>query len=1452
MGEHRDAPSFSTHSCRFFRSLIHLPLIGLFGLVMCLAPDASFTQQRTQPPRTESANIIRLRQQWFYQQRAYPNKKIPAGARLKAYQQFLKMQTDQRRQFNQQSTTSATSPATDPTFATALSTTAWTLIGPRPTSTPFKFNPVSGRVTALAVDPTNSNTIYLGGAEGGVWKSTDGGTTWVPLTDNQPSLAVGSIAIDPQNPQIIYVGTGEQDFALYNYSGAGILKSTNGGASWTLLSGPFVGPFGSDSPFCGGAYIGSIAVDPGNSQVVLADAEFQCSNGTGLYRSTNGGTTWTEVLGTPAAPDLITGLVYDPANGNNVYAAVGASTSASNDGIWKSTNAGLNWTLANGSGTTAFPGPAAARISLAIAASSPATLYAGAASSSSGSTSVLGVYKTTNGGGSWTQLTSAPNYCSPDPATAQCYFDNVVAVAPNNSNIVLLGGSESATTEYVGTLFLSLDGGSTWKDITADSAGNAIHPDMHSLAFSSDGSKMLVGNDGGLWSTPLSSTGVGTWTNLNQSLALTQFYPGLSMHPTDPNTAFAGSQDNGIQEYNGSLAWGYVGCGDGGQTAFNYSDLNTLYLTCQYMPPNTLPNGSTADFLYKLTANPPTAVAADSGIDGADNGAFIPPLTMDPSDPNTLYFGTYRLYQTTNAAAAWKSISTNLTSGAQNSMATVSAIAVAPGDSNTVYIGTGDGRLWMTSGAESGFCCSYITNSTPNRSVTAIAINPTNAQTAYATFSGYSGFNDTQGHVFKTTNAGANWTDISGNLPNIPVNDIVVDPDIPNTLYAGTDVGLLATTNGGSTWSPLGTGLPAVVIMSLKLHHATRILRAASYGRSAWDIQLPTPVGPTAVLSTPTLDFVPQQAGTTSAAQTVTLTNNSSTALSISGVTASSNFAETNTCGTGLAAGANCAISVTFTPTTFGSLTGTVTIADNAAGGSSQIVNLKGKGFSGAVTLSPTNLAFGNQTVGTISSAQIVTLTNSSPAPLTITQITKPGDFNYTTDCPLQPSTLAGGASCHISVTFSPTVMGTIAEQITVADSANDSPQIIPVTGTGLAPLLIFSPISLDFGYQKVGTSTNLTTTLSNTGTADLTITSISSELGAPFTETNNCPLSPSTILSGGSCTATFTFAPTMWGQYGVSPGLLVTDNAFNSSEGFGFVGGKAYSGAVTLSSSNVSFGNVRVGQTATQTVSLMNSGDLPLYIPASGNFTFFGDGNGNLTQTNNCPLSPSSLGPGGTCTFTFSFTPAYSGGLAMNMNVDDSAAGFNQTISLTGSGTSPDFTVSVSGTFSTTVSPGGTATYTVAVQPVDGFNQTITLACSGAPTRAACSVSPASVTLDGTNSQNVKVTVTTTAPSLAPPWPRGGPPSPGNFAFHNWWLALLWLLMMGPLAIAFKQRSRWAPLLASAVLLAAISMSCGGGGGGGGGGVTNPGTPAGTYTLTVTGVSGTLQHSTTLAFTVQ
>ena len=745
----------------------------------------------------ESPDSIKQREEWYHHQRAYPLKHIPAGLRVKALRKRQLMEAQAKAKLPP----SATSP--------------WTFIGPEPTipllAEPFTGSPnVSGRVTALVVDATNASVLYAGGADGGVWKTTNGGTSWSPLTDDQVSLAIGAIAIDPSNHNIIYAGTGEDNNNQDGYTGAGILKSTDGGTTWTNLPGPFVGPFDSVT---GGGSIGSLAVHPSNGQILLAGVTL--SGNDGVFRSTDGGSTWTNVLGGAGFP--ATGVVFDPTNGNNAFAAIGASSGNSSNGVYGSKDGGVTWSAL----LTAGSAPAG-RIAIALAPSVPTTLYASVANANDGS--LYALYKTTNSGTTWTQLTSTPNYCNP-----QCWYDMALAVAPNNASVVFGTGAYQYATNSQTTVVRSTDGGTTWSLLGGGANGVNVHTDGHAVAFSSTGGIVYVGTDGGVWSSTNVTASTVNWTSQNSTLGLTQFYNGLSVDPTNVNRMFGGAQDNGPQAYTNSLTWnGVAPCGDGGFSAIDPLLPNTVYVS-GHGP--CVEKSTTGGGLNTYSNVAPT-------IASGDRIAFIPPVVLDPSSPSNVYVGANRLYQSTNGAATWTAISPDLTNGG-----TLAIVAVAPSDSNTIYTGSSDSLIAFTTNALSGTSSTWSGISPATRAVTDIKVDATTSTTAYATYGGFSGFTDTVGHVFKTTDGGNSWTDISGNLPNVPVTGIAIDPDVANTYYVGTDVGAFYTSNGGTTWSVLGTGLPNVGIMSMDFQHATRTLVAGTHGRSAWELSLSLATG---------------------------------------------------------------------------------------------------------------------------------------------------------------------------------------------------------------------------------------------------------------------------------------------------------------------------------------------------------------------------------------------------------------------------------------------------------------------------------------------------------------------------------------------------------------------------------------------------------------------------------
>jgi len=802
--------------------LLYAAALGLVfnsGTRPLLAQNANSPKISTEPGSTsqdkfedegegKENDFVRKRMSWFHDQRAYPNKTIPRGIRqaaVKARDRKVALEAALRRSLTL-SIAAQNSPV-EP---------AWTLIGPQ-TVDLYGIN--AGRVSAIAIDPSNTQIVYAGGAEGGVWKSINGGTTWTPMTDSQVSLAVGSIALDPSNPNTIFVGTGEENFSIDSYYGAGILKSTDAGQTWTQIATNLSG-----GP-CGGQWVGAVAVHPANGQIVLAGVEGCYFGSPAIYRSTDGGQTWSAVLTPPSGNWMpVTTIVFDPTNGNLAYAAT------YNNGLYKSTDAGVTWNPADGTGTNVLPSSNLGRATLAIAPSNTSILYTAIANSTTND--LLGMYKSVDGGANWTPLTSAPNFCA-----TQCWYDIVLAVSPANPNFVAAGGVFPYHPGGSGVV-TSADGGTTWVD-----QSSGLHPDTHALAFTPDGSTLYTGDDGGVWSTANPTASQVNWTDLNSTFSITEFYPGISMDQSNVNHTYIGTQDNGTQKYTGSLNWTWVTCGDGGATAIDNQTTTNIYVTCEELSMETsADDGSTWN-------------NAINGLVSTDRTAWVPPMVMDPVHPKTLYFGTYRVYQTTNGAALWAPISGDLTTGGTGTGGTLSTIAVAPTDPNTVYTGSNTGQVNVTRNALSTTVAVQWTNVTsstslPNRSITWIAVDPTIATTAYVGFSGFTGFGDSLGHIFQTTNAGTSWTDISSDLPNTPVNAILVDPDTPETIFIGTDIGAFYTTTAGASWSSLGTGLPNVVVTGLGLHEASRTLRASTHGRSVWDLNIAS------LLTVPTITTV--------------------------------------------------------------------------------------------------------------------------------------------------------------------------------------------------------------------------------------------------------------------------------------------------------------------------------------------------------------------------------------------------------------------------------------------------------------------------------------------------------------------------------------------------------------------------------------------------------------------
>ena len=715
----------------------------------------------------------------------------------------------------------------------------WVPIGPGPingSQIPGR-GPSTGRIDGIAADPTNPNVIYIAAAGGGVWKTTDGGTTWTPLTDDQPSLVMGAIAVAPSNPNVIYAGTGEADNALDSFYGHGILKSTDGGATWTVVGQ-------SDFDRKGITKIVINPTDPNTVEVAVSDAVINgVSGGNGIWKSTDGGTTWTNTTTSISTTDDYSDLAISSASTpQTLYMAVGTSFGSSTNGVYKSTDGGNTWAKAGN-----FPGGATdGVIRVAVSASTPTTLYA--AISNPTTNSLLKMEKSTDGGATWTQLTSTPDYLN-----GQGFFDSTLAVDPSNANIVYAGGSggQDSTGFPIGSKFIATtDGGTTWTDASGITQNNGPHADHHSIGFDASG-RLLVGNDGGIWR--LDNLSTVSWTNLNGNLNITTFI-GIALDPTNNSIAYGGSQDNGREKFTGDLPWTHIQDGDGGFIRVDANNPQTVY----------------GEFfgisLERSDDGGQTWTSATNGIGMTDNANFYVPFVIDPSNTSRLLLGTDRIYESTDHGNNWTALSAPNTNG-WTSRLPVDAVAAAPGDPNTIYATVG-GHIFVTTNHGGTWTARDLPGSN-TATLPDIKVDPADKNTVYVVRTAFGG-----GKIFKTTDGGQTWTDISGNLPDVPADSVFIDKraDHLNTIYLGTDAGVYASSDSGQTWAILGTGLPNVRVTSLDLAPNLDILAAGTYGRGMWEFTYNA--GGTTTLPSLSIDDVTgsrPRSGTTPFVFTVTL-----------------------------------------------------------------------------------------------------------------------------------------------------------------------------------------------------------------------------------------------------------------------------------------------------------------------------------------------------------------------------------------------------------------------------------------------------------------------------------------------------------------------------------------------------------------------------------------------------
>jgi len=708
----------------------------------------------------------------------------------------------------------------------ANNTTTWMPSGPAvlPTNNTGYMENGIGRFNCIAFHPSNPSTYFVGVAQGGLWKTTNNGQSWISLTDNLPILRISDIAIDPNNTNIMYISVCDFEYIGFGLNlngrkrnthyGLGVYKTTDGGLTWNPTALSFQLTDGDAS------LIRKTIINPNNSNKLVA-----CGTN-GMYVSNNAGATWTKTL-----DSLFWDMIPDPLNSNTLYAASGWVYNA-NDGnaaIYKSTDFGNTWTMLN----TGIPLTGSVqRIKLAMAPSNHNVIYAITVDVNFG---LYGYYKTSDAGANWQYIQPLTNTLTYDEGTAtggQGTYDLALMVNPNNENIVYSGGIN---------IWGSTDGAQTF-DIVSDwtlSYGPTLHGDIHFMEVQPGTGNVFVCSDGGVYRTPSIAISSWTdanngvpwptiWTKLNSGLQVTSFYR-LSSSRNSTGTIIAGAQDNASFFYDGSQ-WSTIFGGDGMDNYINPLD-NSIIGSSQY-----------GNF-YLSYDNGQSANYIDPNVN-AEVAEWTSPVVADYSNGN-LYAGFFNVTKSTDGGNSWSVISNFPAVGFGNNE--VSAIAVSNTNSNVVYaakrvryeFGT-PGSIFKTT--DGGVNWVDVTAGTPDSLYyTSVEINSTNHNIAYVTCAGFSANNK----VFRTINGGLSWQNISYNLPNIPINCIKSLP-FTGKLILATDIGIYLFDEPSNTWINSSLGLPNVIVSDIEVNQAMNKIYVSTFGRGIWETQLSNIVDVTA------------------------------------------------------------------------------------------------------------------------------------------------------------------------------------------------------------------------------------------------------------------------------------------------------------------------------------------------------------------------------------------------------------------------------------------------------------------------------------------------------------------------------------------------------------------------------------------------------------------------------